>query len=198
MFTAYARQSFAFRSYEEPKQARFLAMNLMGKIPILELYDGAIISGSTAITEYLDNLDSNPILTGKTPKEKDVIHMMQRRAEMMVIDPIDDYFHYGTPRLGLALRPWRMPEWGGAQEWGKRRGFYAVANLAYFDSLLSNQPYLAGGRFSMADITLYCSFLFADLIGLPLMTGHSSLIAWRKRVDALPSVSNRSRKGTRA
>ncbi|MEC3909486.1 glutathione S-transferase N-terminal domain-containing protein [Sphingobium sp. CR2-8] len=50
----------------EQKQPEFLAMNPIGKIPVLELEDGTIISESTAITEYLDNLDGNPILTGKS------------------------------------------------------------------------------------------------------------------------------------
>jgi glutathione S-transferase len=80
----------------EQKQPAFLAMNPIGKIPVLELEDGTIISESTAITEYLDNLDGNPTLTGKTPREKGLIHMMQRRVEMMVLEAIDDYFHYGT------------------------------------------------------------------------------------------------------
>lgn len=80
----------------EHKQSNFFAMNPIGKIPVLELDDGTILSESTAITEYLDNLDGNPTLTGKTPREKGVIHMIQRRAEMMVIDAIDDYFHYRT------------------------------------------------------------------------------------------------------
>lgn len=84
----------------EQKQPRFLAMNPIGKIPVLELEDGLAISESTAITEYLDNLDGNPKLTGRSPREKAVIHMMQRRVEMMVLEPLDDFFHYGTPGLG--------------------------------------------------------------------------------------------------
>ena len=106
----------------EQKQPAFLKMNPIGKTPVLELDDGLFISESTAITEYLDNLDGNPTLTGRTPREKALIHMMQRRVEMMVLETVDDYFHYGTPGLGKALRPWRMPDWSGAREWGERRG----------------------------------------------------------------------------
>ncbi|MEC3909637.1 glutathione S-transferase N-terminal domain-containing protein [Sphingobium sp. CR2-8] len=102
----------------EQKQPSFLAKNPIGKIPLLELDDGTIISECTAITEYLDTLDGNPTLTGRTPREKGLIHMMQRRAEAMVIDAVDDYFHYGTPGLGPALRPWRAPDWIGAKQWG--------------------------------------------------------------------------------
>src|SRR6187551_3782375 len=118
------------------KQPGFLRMNPVGKTPVLELDDGLCISESTAITEYLDNLDGKPVLTGRTPREKAMIHMMQRRVEMLLLEPVDDYFHYGTSGLGPALRPWRKPDWSGAKEWGERRGAEAVANLPYFDAVL--------------------------------------------------------------
>ncbi len=176
----------------QQKQDAFLAMNPIGKIPVLVLEDGTIISESTAITEYLDNLDGNPILTGETPREKGLIHMMQRRAEMMVIDAVDDYFHYGTPGLGPALRPWRMPDWSGATEWGQRRGAYAVKNMAYFNDVLSKTPFLAGDTFSMSDITLFAGLMFAEIVGLPIADEHSALKAWRTKVADIPAVKNRS------
>lgn len=176
----------------EQKQKAFLAMNPIGKIPVLILDDGTIISESTAITEYLDNLDGNPILTGRTPREKEVIHMMQRRAEMMLIDAVDDYFHYGTIGLGPALRPWRLPEWKGAKEWGKRRGDYAVENMPYFNDVLSRSPFLAGDTFSMPDITLFAGLLFADIVGLPIADELTALRAWREKVSQIPAVKNRS------
>ena len=176
----------------EHKQSAFLAMNPIGKIPVLELDDGTIISESTAITEYLDHLDGRPTLTGTTPREKGVIHMMQRRAEMMIIDAVDDYFHYGTPGLGVALRPWRMPDWSGAKEWGTRRGAYAVQNLPYFENLLQSQPFLAGDRFSMPDITLFAGLMFADIVGLPIDPCLDAPHAWRTRISDRPCVKNRS------
>jgi glutathione S-transferase len=176
----------------EQKQSAFLAMNPMGKIPVLALDDGTFLSESTAITEYLDNLDGNPTLTGKTPREKAVIHMMQRRAEMMVLETVDDYFHYGTPGLGEALRPWRMPDWSGAKEWGERRGAQAVQNMPYFNDILAKQPFLAGDAFSMADISLWAGLAFAEIAGLPIAPELTALAAWRSRVSDIPAVKNRS------
>jgi glutathione S-transferase len=174
------------------KQPAFLAMNPIGKTPVLELDDGLCISESTAITEYLDNLDGKPVLTGTTPREKAVIHMMQRRVEILLLDPIDDYFHYATRGLGPALRPWRMPDWQGAKEWAERRGKYAVANLPYFENLLRTQSFLAGEAFSMADITLFAAVAFMTGAGLPLSAEYTALAAWHARVSALPAVRNRS------
>lgn len=175
----------------EQKRREFLAMNPIGKIPVLQLDDGTIISESTAITEYLDNLDGRPLLTGTTPREKALIHMMQRRVEQLVLEPLDDHFHYATPGLGKALGPWRMPEWGGRHEWGRRRGDMAVRGLAYFDELLADRPYLATGTFTMPDITLYISLIFADYAGIPT-SQLPSLSAWRTKVADLPIVKNRS------
>lgn len=178
----------------EQKSDDFLAMNPIGKIPVLVLEDGTILSEATAITEYLDNLDGDPILTGKTPREKGLIHMMQRRVEMMLIDAVDDYFHYGTPGLGPALRPWRQPDWEGAKEWGQRRGAYAVQNMAYFNNILANQPFVAIDAFSMPDITLFAGLMFAELVGMPIADELTALKEWRARVAELPAVKNRSGK----
>ena len=176
----------------EQKRPEFLIMNPIGKTPVLELDDGLCISECTAITEYLDNLDGAPSLTGIAPCDKAVIHMMQRRVEIMLLDPVDDYFHYATPGLGPALRPWRMPDWAGAKEWAERRGAYAVANLPYFNDVLEGQAFLAGAQFSMADITLWAALVFAEGAGLTIASNLAALAAWRARVEALPAVKNRS------
>ncbi len=177
----------------DQKQPAFLQMNPLGKTPVLELDDGLCLSESTAITEYLDNLDGKPTLTGRTPREKALIHMMQRRVEIMLLDPIDDYFHYGTPGLGAALRPWRTPDWAGAKEWGTRRGALAVANLPYFDEMLRERQFIAGDSFSMADITLFAALAFAGGAGLPVAPELIALAAWRERVSQLPAVRRSQR-----
>jgi glutathione S-transferase len=180
----------------EQKQDWFLAMNPVGKTPVLLLEDGLTISECTAITEYLDNLDGAPVLTGTTAREKALIHMMQRRAEIMLLDPVDDYFHYGTKGLGEKLRPWRMPDWDAAekQAWGARRGALAVANLPYFDAVLQTRIFLAGDQFSLADISLWAGLAFAQGAGLPIADDLKALADWRARVDALPCVQNRTGK----
>jgi len=175
----------------EQKSAAFLALNPVGKTPVLVLDDGLALSECTAITEYLDNLDGAPVLTGRTPREKGLIHMMQRRVEIMLMDPVDDYFHYGTPGLGLALRPWRKPDWAGRHEWGARRGAEAVANLPWFEDWLSKRDFLAGARYAMADITLWAALVFARGAGLAVPE-LPNLVAWQARMEALPAVRNRT------
>ena len=72
-------------------------------MPVLELDDGTVISECTANTEYIDSLTSERVLTGETPKERAVIHMMQRRAESNFLDVIHTFI-MPCPVWGLILR----------------------------------------------------------------------------------------------
>jgi glutathione S-transferase len=176
----------------EHKQPEFLALNPRGILPVLQLDDGTFISESTAITEYLDNLDGHPVVTGATPREKALVHMMQRRAESELLDPVGDYFHHATPGLGADLQIFKSPEWAGRAEWGNRQRDRVLAGMRYFDTVLQSQAYVAGAAFSMADITVFAGLMFADAAGIPIDEGLSGLIAWRARVADRDSVKNRT------
>ena len=176
----------------EHKQPAFLEKNPSGELPVLQLDDGTYIAEATAITEYLDNLDGDPKLTGKTPKEKAVIHMMQKRAETEFLDAVGNYFHHATPGLGAALQVFKSPEWAGRQDWGNRQRDRALGGMKYFDTVLQSCPYVAGDAFSMADITVFAGLMFADAAGITVPEDYSALKAWRAKVSELPSVKNRS------
>ncbi len=79
---------------------------------MLELGDGTFIAECTAITEYLDALEGAPTLTGGTPREKGLIHMMSKRAELELLDAISVYFHHATPGLGPDVEIYQNAEWG--------------------------------------------------------------------------------------
>jgi glutathione S-transferase len=176
----------------EHKQQPFLDKNPSGVVPVLELDDGTLISEATAITEYLDNLDGDPIFTGRTPLEKGLIHMMQRRAEAMLNDPVGIYFHYGTPGLGAALQAYKSPEWQGRSDWAERNRQAVEAGMRYFDHVLENREFVAVDYFSMADITVFAGLAFAEAAGLSVGEELKNLRAWRDRVAELPSVKNRT------
>lgn len=176
----------------EHKQAPFVAKNPSGVLPVLELDDGTLISESTAITEYLDNLDGNPTLTGTTPREKAMIHMMQRRAEAELLDAVGNYFHNATPGLGPILQVYKNPEWIDRRAWGEQQRDKALAGMRYFDSVLESSPFVAGEKFSMADITVFAGLMFADAAGIAIPTEYAALAAWRTKVADLPIVKDRS------
>lgn len=162
----------------EHRDPSFLEKNPSGTVPVLELEDGSLISECTAITEYLDHLDDDPVLTGKTPAERAHIHMMQRRAEAGLLDAVSDYFHHATPGLGPELETDQVPQWG------ERQRQKALRNMAYLDGILRDQPYLAGVRFTVADITAFAGLAFADAAKIEIPADLTALIDWRARVEA--------------
>jgi glutathione S-transferase len=169
----------------EHKSAEHLARHYSGTLPVLELDDGTFIGECTAITEYLDALDGAPTLTGITPREKGVTHMMSKRAELELLDAISTYFHHATPGLGPEVEIYQNAEWGFRQRDKAMRGMH------YFDGVLRTQPFVAGDFFSMADITVIGGLIFADLLKLPIPAECEALHAWWITMQQRPSVKNR-------
>lgn len=169
----------------EHKKAEHLARHYSGTLPVLELDDGTFIGECTAITEYLDALDGSPTLTGRTPREKGVIHMMSKRAELELLDAISTYFHHATPGLGPEVEIYQNAEWGFRQR------DKAVRGMHYFDGILRTQPFVAADFFSMADITVIGGLIFADLLKLPIPVECEALQAWWVAMQQRPSVKNR-------
>jgi glutathione S-transferase len=170
----------------EHRQPEFLAKNPAGLVPLLELDDGTFIAECAAITEYLDHLTGEPILTGKSAKERALIHMMQRRVEANLLDAIATYFHHATPGLGrnAPVGPgYQIPEWGEKQ---KER---AIATIERLDQLLANQPYIAGDRFTVADITAVAGFAFGGFCQITILETTPHLKAWHDRMQLRPSFS---------
>jgi glutathione S-transferase len=169
----------------EHKKPDFLAKNYSGTLPVLELEDGTLIAECTAITQYLDALNGHPVLTGATPREQGVIHMMNKRAEIELLDAVSVYFHHATPGLGPDVEIYQNADWGLHQRDKALRG------MRYFDGLLQRQSFVAGDAFSMADITVIGGLIFAGLVDLTIPAECQALRDWYARMQERPSVRDR-------
>jgi glutathione S-transferase len=169
----------------EHKEADFLLKNYSGTLPVLQLEDGTFIAECLAITQYLDALDGDQILTGKSPIEKGLIHMMSKRAELELIDAVSIYFHHATPGLGPKVELYQNAEWGMRQRDKALRGMH------YFNTVLKTQEYIAGKSFSMADITVIGGLIFAELVDLEIPAECETLKSWYARMNERPSVKSR-------
>ena len=167
----------------EHRTPEFKAKNPSSTVPVLELDDGTAIAECTAITEFIDGHFSGTSLTGTTPKQKAVIHMMQRRAEQNLMDAVGTYFHHATPGLGENLETYQN------KEWGEKQREKAIAGMHYFNDILGKQEYIAGSEFSMADITVFAGLSFADFAKIAIPENCQNLIAWRAKVAQRPSIA---------
>lgn len=169
----------------EHKKPEFIEnKNYSGTLPVLELDDGTLIAECTAITQYLDTLDGSPILTGTTPLEQGLIHMMTKRAEIELLDAISIYFHHATPGLGPLVELYQN------QEWGFRQRDKALRGMHYFDGVLRGRPFIAGDKFSMADITVIGGLVFAAIVKLNIPPECTALTAWYERMKQRESVAS--------
>ena len=168
----------------EHRKPAFTAKNPAAAVPVLELDDGTCIAECTAITEYLDNVDGVPTLTGKSPRERAVIHMMQRRTEATLLDAVATYFHHATPGLGPQIETYQN------REWGEKNRERALDGMRYLDRVLDRQTFVAGNAFSMADITAFAGLIFADFAKIAIPAELTNLTSWRANIATRPSVKS--------
>lgn len=166
----------------ENREAAYLAHNPAGQTPCLLLDDGSAIAESVAIMEYLEELHPEPALIGRTPAERAITRQWQRRAELNVTEFIHNAYHYAE---GLGRFEPRIPVAPEAAAGLKR---IAQDRIAWLDRMLAGREYLAGERFTLADIWLWVWLDFADSVGQPFDRALPNLGPWFERVAARPSA----------
>lgn len=161
----------------------FLAKNPFGQLPLLEMDDGTYLSESTAICGYIEEKFPTPALIGSTAEERAVTQMLVRRLDYDVVAPMTTAFRgsEGLPMFQNRLRC--LPEAADGLKACARDG------LAAFDALLAGKTWLAGDRFTLADILLYCLTEFGKMVGQPMPEDLANLAAWSARVAERPSAS---------
>lgn len=167
----------------ENRKAPFLALNPFGQVPLLELDDGSHLSEATAICAYIEEKFPSPSLIGNTPEERAVTNMLVRRLDYDVVAPMTMGFRgaEGLPMFKDRVRC--LPEAADGLKACVRDG------LATFDTLLEGKTWLAGDRFTLADILLFCLVEFGGQVGQPLPDTLTNIKAWATRVSARPSAA---------
>lgn len=166
----------------EHREAAYRAISPMGHVPVLQLDDGSGLTESRAICSYLEALYPEPNLMGADPLERAKIEMWDRRVELTYFMQIAGWFRNSHPAMAELEKP-QNPEWANiCSERAKK-----VAN--FFDRRLGEGPYVAGDRFTIADITLHVSMGFGKLVKFKPWEEHANLNAWRERVSVRPGLA---------
>ncbi len=168
----------------ENRRAPYTDKNPGGQIPALELDDGTVIGETVPIWEYLEEQNPKPALIGSNAKERAEARMWARRIEQRITENLYNGFRFAE---GLGLFKDRMrclPE--------AATGLKATAqdNLKWLDGLLGQKPFIAGDRFTIADIILYCALDFGQSVGQALPADAKKVNDWFQRVDSRPSAKS--------
>ena len=156
------------------------AKNPIGKIPVLELDDGTCIGESDAICLYFEALQPEPPLMGVTPLEKGVIAMWQRQIEMCLFNQVGMCFQHTTGYFKDRMTP--------VPEFGKVSGINANKYLSVLDKRLAENEFMAGDKFSIADITALCAIDFGRVVDLRIGEDQVNLQRWYDKINSRPSV----------
>lgn len=138
---------------QEHKTPEYRELSPFSQVPVLILDDGTKITESRAICTYFEGIFPEPNLMGADPKEKALIEMWDRRVELMFMFQFAQWFRNAHPMMA----PLEKPQSAEAAAKGERN---AKAFAKRVDAHLADEEWLAAGRFSIADITLYltCGF----------------------------------------
>ncbi|MGH8597119.1 MAG: glutathione S-transferase family protein [Gammaproteobacteria bacterium] len=162
------------------RKPEFLAKNPMGGLPVLELDDGTLIAESVAICRYFEEQQPEPNLLGKGAVERAQVEMWQRRMELNVLSNTAGAF-----RNTSDFFKGRIPQ---VPEYGEICKNAAVKQLEWLDSELGKRQYIAGDRFTIADITALIGIDFGRTTGIKIQPNQANLKRWHDAVSSRPSA----------
>ena len=194
----------------EQHEPWYLKINPDGQVPTL-VHDGAVVTESTVINEYLDQVFPDPPL-------KPAGALVQARMRQFT-KYVDEYFRPALSQIAWQLfihtitdklspeefeaRLARIPREEKREKWriSAKQGYTPeqmaawrrelVTGIAKMESVLANGPWLAGADYSLADIAMFAMAAhmparYADIVN---ETVSPRVIEWHARMSARPAVA---------
>jgi len=157
-----------------------LRRNPYGGLPVLELDDGTCIAESVAICRYFEDLHPQPALMGVDAKDRAVVEMWNRRMELVLFAHIARYFQHTSEIFKTRIK--QMAE---VAEVAREA---SLAQMRMIDGLIAGRRFIAGERYTIADITAMVALGLGAVVGLTVDPGLANLTRWYGEVSARPSA----------
>ena len=166
----------------EHKTPEYRALVPNSRIPALELDDGTVIMESTAICRYLESLYPEPNLFGESPMEIASIEMWQARIYNELMIPLAMGFRHLHPAMSSLETQNKY--------YGETQKSIGIKSLKYFNDVLSESEFVAGERYTFADIQMITTtdfFIGLNQLNLgdyPEIERHTRLMSSRQSFSA--------------
>jgi len=166
----------------EHKTPEYRAIAPNSRIPALQLDDGTVVMESTAICRYLESLYPEPNLFGESPMEIASIEMWQCRVHNELMIPLAMGFRHLHPAMA------KMETQN--KEYGETQKNIGMKSLKYFNSVLAESKFIAGERYTFADIQMISTTDFfiglnqLELEDYPEIERHTKLMSERPSFSA--------------
>jgi glutathione S-transferase len=163
------------------RSAAYTAINPLQRVPALELDDGTVLTESIAICRYFEALHPEPRLFGQGAKDEAMVEMWQRRIEFHLLVPISQVFRHAHP----AMKEMEVPQ---VPAWAESNKPRVTEFLEILDRELKERRFVAGDRYTVADITGLVCVDFMKPAKLAVPESLSNLKRWHAEVSARPSA----------
>jgi glutathione S-transferase len=172
---------------KEQLGVEFKTINPHCTVPVLELDDGARLTTTAGIWRYLEATYPDPPLMGETPQQRGVIADLQWHIEMNGFMAMAEFLRNSAPAMkGRALTG--PHDYDQIPELADRGKLRVQRFLEEIDQVIGDKPYVAGDRFSVADIDLLVLIDFSAWRKLSLPAGATNARRWYEAVRARPSA----------
>lgn len=165
----------------EHRAAGFSSLNPWQQVPVLVLDDGTAISETMAICRYLEELNPEPCLLGASAKERAVVEMWNRRMELGLFFRVAQAFRHTHPAMAELEKP-------QVKEWGEVNRARAIEQATLLDAELGQRRFVAGERYSVADITALVAVDFMKVARIERPASLANLARWHAEVSGRPSA----------
>lgn len=157
-------------------------------VPALQLDDGSCLSEVLAICHYLEAKHPEPDLLGTTDEERARILMWNSKVEQQGLWAVADAFRNVAKGLKdrAATGPVPYPQIPELAARGRDQVEHFFHRL---DEQLTGNEFIAGNRFSIADIAALVAVDFAARIKLSVPEDAAHLIRWHESVSSRPSAT---------
>ncbi len=167
---------------KQHKTPEYTAINPLQRMPVLVLDDGTVITELIAICRYFEAQQPEPPLFGVGAKEIALVEMWNWRAEINFFANVAAVFRHLHP----AMKEFEVPQ---VPAWAEANRPRVTWFLEWLDRELANREFVAGDRYSVADITMLCGVDFMKPARLVMPEGLSNVTRWRAAVSARPSAA---------
>lgn len=164
----------------EHKSEKITKRNPLQRLPVLEFDDGTTLSETVAICRYFEERHPEPPLMGTDALDKAIVEMWQRRVELHFLMPVAHAFRHIHP----AMKEWEIPQ---IADWGEANKPKALEFIRLMDKELAGRAFIAGDRFTIADITATVATDFMKPARIAIPEDATNFIRWYEAMKARPS-----------
>ena len=169
--------------FEEP----YNSMNPFNCIPFLELENGTIITETISICRYLDEQSNSSKLFGNDTEERAIIDMWNRRIELDGFLPLLHSVRNKTSFFKGKVVPGTRTSITQSPEIVERGIEMFSILLNRIEPHLSENKFLLGDKFSIADITGHFMFNLSNMLKIDFGHKYKNVYRWKSDLETRPS-----------